>query len=102
LFLSEPEIFTEEVIVDELLDFFIAATQTTQLTTKTILSYLALAPDSMKKIRDEFASFREKLCEGKSDLSKLSPVDFLDKMFDQENAGDLEYLGYVINEALRM
>ena len=32
LFLQSPDIFTEEVIVDELIDFLVAGSQTTQFT----------------------------------------------------------------------
>ena len=33
LFLESPDIFTDEFIVDEMLDFFVAASQTTQVIT---------------------------------------------------------------------
>ena len=33
LFLESPEIFTEEFIIDELVDFLVAGTQTTQYVT---------------------------------------------------------------------
>ena len=33
LFLNNPTEFTDEVIVDEIMDFFVAGAQTTQMTT---------------------------------------------------------------------
>ena len=33
LFLQSPDVFTEDVIIDELMDFLVAGTQTTQMTT---------------------------------------------------------------------
>ena len=44
LFLESPEIFTEEVIVDELLDFLVAGTQTTSNTAEVCLSHFATDP----------------------------------------------------------
>ena len=44
LFLETPEIFTEDVIVDELLDFLVAGTQTTSNTGKVCLSHFATDP----------------------------------------------------------
>ena len=54
LFLQSPDIFTEEVIIDELCDFLIAGTQTTYLTTQTVLSHFALDPQSVSRVRKEF------------------------------------------------
>ena len=47
LFLETPEIFTEEFIVDELLDFLIAGTQTTSNTAQMCLSHFATDPESL-------------------------------------------------------
>ena len=41
LFLQNPDVFTDEVIVDELRDFFGAATITTQYATQTLITHLA-------------------------------------------------------------
>ena len=41
LFLLSPEIFTNEVITDELIDFFIAGTQTSSLLTQTMIGHFA-------------------------------------------------------------
>ena len=54
LFLSNRDIFTDEVIVDEILDFFGAGTLTTQFATQTLMINVARRPDVLKKMRDEF------------------------------------------------
>lgn len=54
LFFSSPEVFTEDFIIDELVDFFIAASATTQNATQTILGHFATSPDSVERARKEF------------------------------------------------
>lgn len=56
IFLKSPDIFTDEFIVDELLDFFLAGVQTTQFATQTMLSYFSKNPDGLAKVRQEFAA----------------------------------------------
>ena len=41
LFLQNPDVFTDEVIVDELGDFFSAATITSQYAIQTLITHLA-------------------------------------------------------------
>ena len=52
--MASPDIFSEEFIVDELIDFLTAGTQTTQYTTQTILSHFATDPESLKRVREEY------------------------------------------------
>ena len=54
LFLENPEIFTRDFIVDELLDFFVAAMVTTQAVTQTMVCSFCKDPSIVAKIRDEF------------------------------------------------
>ena len=54
LFMQNPDVFTDELIIDEMLDFFSAATLTTQYTTETIVSHCTQDATSLKRIRDEF------------------------------------------------
>lgn len=54
LFFQSPEIFTDEFIVDELLDFFLAATQTTQLMAQNMLGHLMTKKESLDEVRGEF------------------------------------------------
>ena len=56
LFMNTPDIFTDDFIIDELMDFFLAGTQTTQFATQTIVQYLSKTPGSLAKVRNEFAN----------------------------------------------
>ena len=47
LLIDSPEVFNEEGIVDELIDFLIAGTQTTQYITQTVLAHFATDPESL-------------------------------------------------------
>ena len=48
VFLSAPpEIFTDEFIIDELVDFFMAASGTTNLATRTMVAHFAKCPESL-------------------------------------------------------
>jgi len=44
LFFERPDVFTEEFIVDEMVDFFVAASVTTQAATQTIVSHFIKDP----------------------------------------------------------
>ena len=59
LFLESPEIFTQEFIIDELMDFFLAGTLTTHYTSQTALTHFAHNQESLKKARDEFRKAAE-------------------------------------------
>ena len=99
LFLDSPEIFDESAIVDELVDFLIAGTQTTQFVTQTVLAHFATNPESLKRVRDEFNSV---LREAGVDRSSKSLTEILRSDLTMDMCGDLTYLGYVIQEALRL
>ena len=47
LMLDRPDVFTDEVITDELFSFFGAATETTQSATKTILTFFTKNRESL-------------------------------------------------------
>jgi cytochrome P450 len=54
LFLKNDDVFGFDDTVDELIDFFGAATQTTQFGLQTLTSQLANKPEVLQKIRTEF------------------------------------------------
>lgn len=54
MFFQNSDVFTEDFIIDELVDFFIAGSQTIQYATQTIVSHFATSPDSLNKMRKEF------------------------------------------------
>ena len=46
--------YKDDDIVDELIDFFTAATQTSQFALQTLTSIFAQKPEVLEKIRNEF------------------------------------------------
>ena len=44
LFLSQPDIFSEEFIIDETMDLFLAGNVTTQFVTQAMICHFATAP----------------------------------------------------------
>ena len=52
--MENQDIFTDEFIVDELLDFFLAGMVTTMSATQTMLCHFIKDPKSLKRVRDEF------------------------------------------------
>jgi len=58
LMMGRPDVFTDDVIIDELLGFFGAATETTTNIMKTIVTYLSKTPESLKKVRAEFRTMQ--------------------------------------------
>ena len=63
LFLESPDVFTDEFIIDELIDFFLAASATTAFASQTIVGHFSTAEASLEKVRAEFNG----LCETKFD-----------------------------------
>ena len=57
--LSNPDVFTDELMVGELLGFFGAATETTHNVLQTILTHLMQSNESLGKIRAEFTRVLE-------------------------------------------
>ena len=58
LFLGQPDVFTDEIIVDELIDFFGAASETTQNATQTIVSHFVKNKASLARVRKEFTAVK--------------------------------------------
>ena len=54
LFLQSPDVFTDEFIIDELIDFFQAASATTASVTQTMISHFIKDNDSLEEVRKEF------------------------------------------------
>ena len=92
--------FTDALIIDELLDFFAAAVMTTQYAAQTFISHCAQSPASLKKIREEFIAVASKHPDAESgDKSKREVID---KVVNLETTHDLEYLSWVIMETMRI
>jgi len=73
LFFESPDVFTDEFIIDELSDFFLAATSTTQFASQTITGHFATAATSLTKVRAEFND----LCETKFDAKTCDKLAYL-------------------------
>ena len=54
LLLQNQDIFTDGMIVDELIDFFAAGVETVQFNTQTMVTCMIQSPESLKKVRDKF------------------------------------------------
>ena len=52
--MQSPEIFTDAFIIDELMDFFIAASSTTMYGSLSVCGHFATDTRSLEKVRDEF------------------------------------------------
>ena len=98
LFMANPTEFPDEVIVDEIMDFFVAGAQTTQLTTQTIIGHFATDTESLEEVRREF---REQIAEN-SERNGSALVDYLGKVVTLADCQELDYLNMVICEALRV
>ena len=73
LFFESPEIFTDEFIIDELADFFLAGSATTDFASQTLVGHFATAAASSEKVRAEFSE----LCEIKFDQKATDKLAFL-------------------------
>ena len=97
LFLESPDVFTDEFIIDELCDFFLAASSTTQFASQTISGHFATAAASLAKVRAEFSE----QCETKFDQKAGDKLAFLRSEVTSEKCQEMTYLGQVTNECLR-
>ena len=70
--LGRPDVFTDDVIIDELLGFFGAATETTHNVMKTVVTHLTKDKESLAKIRAEFRAMHEGCKAADPSLGKLS------------------------------
>ena len=90
LFMQSPDVFTEDLIVDEMFDFFLAGQVTTQYASQTLIAHAAKDPECLRKIREEFAKVMAQQPEAES--GKRSKREVMDIALDTETIGDLEYL----------
>ena len=73
LFFETPDVFTDDFIIDEIMDFFLAGAQTTGKAIATTIGHFATAPESLARVRSEFdATCKEKEDYAVEDYDKLS------------------------------
>ena len=62
LMMQNSDVFQEEDIIDEMIDFMVAGSQTPQLPSQYALSHLMTDPESLSRVRQEFENtYAEKL-----------------------------------------
>ena len=98
---QDESIFPLEAVVDEMIDFFIAGAQTTQLTTQTMVSHFATDTESLERVRSEFEGFKSKQIKSDQSLKDLDSLTFLDKVIDFNSIQNLNYTHCFVNETLR-
>jgi len=90
MFLKD-EIFTDELIIDELIDFFVAASNTTASVTQTCFHHLTMNKNDMKKLREDID---QNIFEQKGNLDFKEALTY-------ESLNNLEYMPLLLNEGLR-
>ena len=90
--ITNSDVFGEEDIIDEILDLLVAGSQTTQYATQFTLAHFLTDPVSLKRARSEYEQVVKNLDPSATQKDRLS--------FEQ--LSDLTYMGYVINESLRI
>ena len=98
LFLETPSVFTDDFIIDELMDFFFAGTVTTQYTSQTMLTHLCQKPESLIRVRTEFDKV---ITEMYPDEKSSSKRDQLDRLVKTDSLMEMEYLNMIMQEAIR-
>jgi len=73
--LGRPDVFTDELMVGELLGFFGAATETTHNVLQTILTHLMQSNDSLEKVRTEFTKVLNEEIKNNPQLANASKSD---------------------------
>ena len=87
---DESNQLERQEVIDDLISFMIAGTDTSSHTITTILFYLKKCPEVERKLREHLKSHGFN--------SKANPHEVITK----EKIQELDYLNYVIREALRM
>ena len=89
------------MVAEEILDFWGAATLTSQFTTTATLVACFQHPEVLEKIRKEFKTTTTK---GTVDYTELSDdkIEFLSQVLKLDTVNDFEYLTMAINEAMRI
>ena len=76
LLLANQDVFTDDLIIDELIEFFTASFMTMQYTSQTFFTHCAQSPASLKKIREEFIAIASEHPDtAKGNKSKIEIID---------------------------
>ena len=99
--MERSDVYTDEFMVDELLGFFGAATETTGNTLQTVLSHLMKDRESLERVRAEFTQVLEEKKTENPTLSSATWNEQLRETVCVDSCFDLAYLQMCINEGLR-
>ena len=96
LFLENSEVFTDDVIIDEMIDFQMAAVMTTMKASITMMCHYVKNPESLWRVREEFDKvnpFSEAQRNNfEAEMNEHLTIDTID---------DLDFQNMVINETMR-
>jgi cytochrome P450 len=98
---EDPSVFTDEFVVDEILDFFTAAVYTTMNAVTTCMVHLLRDKDSLAKVRAEWDKVKTAQIKANPSLSTQSDSDHLMSLLTIDNIVEFEYMSWVASEALR-
>ena len=85
--LESPDMFNDESIVDNIIGFMFAATETSQFASQTSISHLTQNKDTLKKVREEYQRLvYQPAIEEDPSLADLSQKQFLDKVLTMDTA----------------
>lgn len=87
--------FNDDMIADEILDFFGAATLTSQFATSAMTIAFCQKPEILKKVREEFKKLTMRKTIDFSDDPSNDKFDYLDQVVTMETINDFEYLTWV-------
>ena len=72
--------FTEDFIIDELIDFLIAGVMTTKFSSTTMLLHFAKSTESLALVREQFEKAVNSEATENSSLKSLSKLDLLQQV----------------------
>ena len=85
--LESPDMFNDESIVDNLIGFMFAATETSQFASQTSISHLTQCPETLKKVREEYKRLvYQPAIEEDPSLADLPQREFLDQVLTMDTA----------------
>ena len=102
LFLEDTETFDDEKIMNNIIGFIFAATETTHFASQTCVTHLTQSPESVAKARAEFKKviLEPALLEDPS-IADLPEREMLNKVVTSDAVLDLEYATHIMQETLR-
>lgn len=92
MFLQDDKVFGDEGTLDMIIDFFVAAVQTTNTALITSFSYFIKNPEALAKVRAEVNEFIEMRIKEEPELAKLDKFELLKTIITGETCFEFNYL----------